>query len=910
MHHHFFALQPVKNAVLACLLAGGLLVSCKTSPASGPPTTAPGGENQVATSSPIADPGPPPEENRLVKTVLSGDLNEPMELAVAADGRVFFIERSGKVFMYEPTQNKTRLLYQFPIPARALSLSTDGLMGLTLDPGFAANRYLYFFYTSQQGENFRNNLSRFQLRPDFSLDPASEKVLLSFPIYMQGRSHTGGSLAWDRAGNLYLSTGDDVLPSQSQGYAPADERPGRAHYDAQSTSANTNDLRGKILRIHPEADGSYTIPPGNLFAPGTPKTRPEIYVMGCRNPYRISVDQATGIVYWGEIGPDAGTDSERGPKGYDEFNQARQAGNFGWPLFVGNNQAYRHYDFATKTLGEPHAAAAPVNRSVNNTGLQTLPPAQPAMVWYPYEVSPDFPALGKGGRSAMGGPVYHYDPNLASPGKLPPYYDKALFLFDWMRNWIFLARLDGHQRLVRLEPFMPQTGQFRRPMDLEAGPDGALYLLEYGSVYNADNADARLVRITYNGGNRPPVARIRVSDSLGLAPLMLRFDGTGSQDADAGDSLRYEWTFGGNQGRSREAQTSFTFLNNGIYPVVLKVSDRAGASSLDTLVIKLGNTLPQVQVSSPVNTSFYFPKQAAFPYTVQVQDREDARIDPKRLQVQLRFVPQAGAGHPDAPQAPALGKTLLENSDCKACHQLNKKAIGPALVDISRKYRSDQTAVARLANKVIAGGGGVWGPDAMNAHPQLSREEATAIVQYVLSLATQQSQLSLPRSGKAPLQQHQTEVGHYQLTAAYTDQGGAITPLTGRSSLLLRPAHQEAEQAELTRRVSKKDNWMELTDGQSWFGFRQIDLAHLKQVRYRYAARQAASLELHLDSPQGPVISRLALPATGGTAKYVEASAPLQAATGRHDLYFVPVPPAPASGAICRLDWVEFKVAD
>ena len=68
-----------------------------------------------------------------------------------------------------------------------------------------------------------------------------------------------------------------------------------------------NDLRGKILRIHPEPDGTYTIPAGNLFPPGTPGTRPEIYTMGHRNPWRVSVDSRTGYVYWGEVGPDNGT---------------------------------------------------------------------------------------------------------------------------------------------------------------------------------------------------------------------------------------------------------------------------------------------------------------------------------------------------------------------------------------------------------------------------------------------------------------------------------------------------------------------------------------------------------------------------------------------------------------------------
>jgi cytochrome c len=95
---------------------------------------------------------------------------------------------------------------------------------------------------------------------------------------------------------------------------------------------------GKVLRIHPEPDGSYTIPDGNLFAKGNCQHKAGDITMGCRNPYRISVNQATSTVYWGEVGPDAGDDSKNDPQGYDEFNQAKKPGNYGWPYFVGDSK--------------------------------------------------------------------------------------------------------------------------------------------------------------------------------------------------------------------------------------------------------------------------------------------------------------------------------------------------------------------------------------------------------------------------------------------------------------------------------------------------------------------------------------------------------------------------------------------
>ena len=93
----------------------------------------------------------------------------------------------------------------------------------------------------------------------------------------------------------------------------------------------------------------YTIPEGNLFPPGTEKTRPEIYGTGYEETLiEFPVDQKTGYVYWGDVGPDAREPQEgQGPAGHDEVNQMRKPGFFGWPYFVGDNQAYHDVDFAT-----------------------------------------------------------------------------------------------------------------------------------------------------------------------------------------------------------------------------------------------------------------------------------------------------------------------------------------------------------------------------------------------------------------------------------------------------------------------------------------------------------------------------------------------------------------------------------
>ena len=240
--------------------------------------------------------------------------------------------------------------------------------------------------------------------------------------------------------------------------------PGRRQYDARRSSSNTNDLRGKILRIRVKDDGTYEIPDGNLFPKGSDKARPEIFVMGNRNPYRISVDQKNGTLYWGEVGPDGSKPSDdRGPAGHDEVGQARKAGNFGWPHFVGDNKAYNKYDFANNKSLEKWDVNAPTNTSPNNTGLKVLPPAQKAFIWYPYAASKEFPLVGSGGRNAMAGPVFYSDNFKNATRAFPKYYDGKLFIYEWMRGWIMAVSMDKEGNYVSMERFMPSY-KFSNPM--------------------------------------------------------------------------------------------------------------------------------------------------------------------------------------------------------------------------------------------------------------------------------------------------------------------------------------------------------------------------------------------------------------------------------------------------------------
>ncbi|HEX8038641.1 MAG TPA: ThuA domain-containing protein, partial [Chryseosolibacter sp.] len=304
----------------------------------------------------------PPDEDRFTKTQLAyGTFFEPTEMTILPNLDILVTQRRGELMMYKhDTKNIKQVgflnvYWKTSVPRVN---AEEGVMGLAKDPAFAKNNWIYIYYSPV--DSSVNRLSRFTFKND-TLDLSTEKVVLEVKSQRQICCHTGGSIAFGPDGLLYLSTGDNSTPFNepdarfaNSGFSPMNDIPGHEQYDARRSSSNTNDLRGKILRIKVNEDGSYEIPKGNLFPPNTEKTRPEIYVMGDRNPYRISVDQKNGTLYWGEVGPDAPNDSlaTRGPRGYDEVNQAQKAGYYGWPLFVGNNYAYRQFDYQSGKNGD------------------------------------------------------------------------------------------------------------------------------------------------------------------------------------------------------------------------------------------------------------------------------------------------------------------------------------------------------------------------------------------------------------------------------------------------------------------------------------------------------------------------------------------------------------------------------
>ncbi|MGC7100804.1 PQQ-dependent sugar dehydrogenase [Amycolatopsis lurida] len=576
------------------------------------------------------------------------EMGEPMSLAVLPDRSVLHTARNGTL-RRTTAAGVTSVIGTLPVYTH----DEEGLQGVGVDPGFSSNRFVYLYYAPplstpggdapENGTDFSawngvNRLSRFTLNADFTLNTASQVTVLDVPTSRGMCCHVGGDIDFDAAGNLYLSTGDDSNPFASDGYTPIDERANRnPAYDAQRSAASTNDLRGKVLRIKVNANGSYSIPAGNLFAPGTAGTRPEIYAMGLRNPFRFGVDKATGAIYLGDYGPDAGTASNsRGPGGQVEFNRITSAGNYGWPYCTGKNttaEAYVDYTFPSGPSGNRFNCAAPVNNSPRNTGLTNLPAARPA--WINYD-NCSFAAFGCGSESPMGGVVYRHDPANPSTVKFPAALDGHVIAAEFGRRWLKVIDVNADGSPGQINDF-PWKGT--QVMDTAFGPDGALYVLDYGTGWGSGNAESALYRIEYNpAGNQAPTARAAADRTSGLAPLTVKFSSAGSSDPEGG-ALTYHWNFGDGT-TSSSANPSHTYTGNGQRTAALTVTDAGGRTATANVIITVGNTAPTVTLNTPPNgTLFNFGDSV--PYTITASDPEDGTIDCSR--VKLTYI----LGHDD-----------------------------------------------------------------------------------------------------------------------------------------------------------------------------------------------------------------------------------------------------------------------
>ncbi len=807
-------------------------------------------------------------QSNFEKVVLNDRPGEPMTLAVLPDGRVLHNARTGEIRMYDPKTGLTDVITEIPVYTH----DEDGLQSIAIDPDFATNKWVYFYYAPKLNTPMTdapatsndprawdiykgyNQLSRAKLveTPTPHLDLSTEQKILRVDTDRGACCHVAGHIKFDGKGLLYLVTGDDTNASGSDNFAPVNEMPTQGPaYDAQRSAANTNDLRGKLLRIKVKADGTYSIPAGNLFPPSEyrdGKTRPEIFLMGLRNPFRIDVD-AKGFVYIGDYSPDSKVSNPlRGPAGTGRWITTNKAGNYGWPYCYSPNLPHIKYDFATKTSHGPYNCAAPVNESPRNTGLRVLPPVQQPQLNYtfnaftpcpsdylstpPVPCGNDWPVLGTGGVGPMGGPIYKYDPNLESDTKFPEYFDNTVVFGEFTRNKLFSFRTNGSGQLQGIDPLLTAF-RWDNPMDMQFGPDGHLYVLEYGNGFFRANPEAKLSMVRYVKNGRAPVAKAAATPSSGQAPLTVRFSSAGSYDADPGDTITYAWDFlGDGTATSTEANPSFTYTENGVYRARLTVTDSTGRSAVAIREIVVGNTAPTVKITSPANGSF-FNWGDKVSWTVEVTDPEDGVIDCNRVQV------SSVLGHD------SHGHGLSTTTGCSGTFQT-------------------------------------------------TAEEADHAGGYLF----------------------------LGLSATYTDLGAnGQPPLSDVNQITVQTWRQEAENAQEVKGVAGAmtndvDGVAHVTQIQNnaHLGFRPIDLGQVGSLTFRVAGGAAnrvgqpqGTVEIRLDSPTGELVTTAVINSTGSTNTWQSQTVPLSHAAGEHTVYLVfkPATGGPTSNFF-NLNWIEF----
>jgi glucose/arabinose dehydrogenase len=247
-------------------------------------------------------------EARLAPTVLppgfteslfTGGISDATCMGFAPDGRLFVCQHQGDLRVVEPDGTLETAPF---LHVDVDSTNEHGLVGMTFDPDFVHNGYVYIYYTTADAP-IHSRVSRFTADPNNpnAALPGSENILLELDN-LTNNYHVGGAMHFGIDGKLYVGVGEDGNPANAQ---------------------DGSNLLGKMLRIN--ADGS--APADNPFV-GYPGIRPEIYAFGFRNPFRFAVQPRNGLIYVNDVGSDE-------PQAREEVNRLYWGGNYGWPIYEG-----------------------------------------------------------------------------------------------------------------------------------------------------------------------------------------------------------------------------------------------------------------------------------------------------------------------------------------------------------------------------------------------------------------------------------------------------------------------------------------------------------------------------------------------------------------------------------------------
>lgn len=466
--------------------------------------------------------------------VLVPETQDPLGIDVTADGRVLWTEREGELNVRTPDGTIINAA-KLPVSANScddcvvedapMGLEEGGLYAVLVKRDFATSNRIYLYRSmpfsyNEVTKQGKWRLSTFVLGKNSKLDLTSEKVILEVPAEWEHCCHYGGDLSYLPDGTILLSVGDDIPASSSSGYGPRDTS--ETWLDGEINVQNPADRRGKILRLMEDGSVPNGTQPGIKKNPFVGKSGynpyiklnpnvaqraakpyvsdrtgsvadhtiaydPYIYAIGFKQPFHGAVDPKTGTSYYGDVGPDAYVDDpRRGPRGYDERDVIPFGGgtNYGWPRCMANNKAYHDVDWAN---------------GATDLGVLDCSTMTGAAFYYPHDVSAEFPSVGVG--TVTGIPAVVYPETARGALRLPARFDNMLIDLEFGRDWIATIPVNDDGSLdvgafERHAPFLDPAGGIVQPLgpiNAAIGPDGALYVIEYGKAfYNGTGSLARL----------------------------------------------------------------------------------------------------------------------------------------------------------------------------------------------------------------------------------------------------------------------------------------------------------------------------------------------------------------------------------------------------------------------------------
>lgn len=483
---------------------------------------------------------------------------EPTTAQFTPDGRIFVSQKDGTIKIVKNGQVLSQPFYATP---KVNNYVDRGLLGMTLDPNFTANHYVYLLYTydNQPGVNAAPKTGRL-LRITANGDTAvagSEQVILgttigtaaqpsceNYPVNTNcipadGLSHGPDTILFGPDGKLYVSVGD------SASYDDVDVKAFRAQ--------NLDSLSGKILRLNPDG----TAPADNPFYTGNPTdNRSKVYAYGLRNPFRFGIRQSDGVLVVGDVG----WSSE------EEVNVVFPGANFGWPCFEGN---------------EVQNGAGGTAAYKDQAQCQTFYANPPNELSFPKLTYPHPPSS-----AIVGGAFYDGD-------AYPSQYKGKFFFGDYAKNQIYTMAFDANDDMV---PGTNTTfaSNAAGPVSFFTGPEGDLYYVGIitGGIYH----------IAYSTGNQAPTAIATADKTYGPLPLDVAFTSAGTFDPD-GDPLTYTWDFGDGSAVSHEQNPAHQYVAAGAYTAKLTVADPQGHTSVKTIVMHPGASAPTVTIAGPADST-------------------------------------------------------------------------------------------------------------------------------------------------------------------------------------------------------------------------------------------------------------------------------------------------------------------